>query len=57
MSVTDWADTVLPLPTGPGDWHDLLTGTRVDTGAEPRRAALGGLLSRYPVALLLRGDR
>lgn len=53
----DWADTVLPLPAGPGEWHDLLTGTTVDTGAEPRRATLGDLLSHYPVGLLLRGDR
>lgn len=57
MSAGDWADTVLPLPAGPGDWHDLLTGTSIDTVTEPRRAALGDLLSRYPVALLLRGDR
>ena len=51
LSLSGWADTVLPLPSGPGEWRDLLTGTPVDTGS------LGDLLSRYPVALLLRGDR
>jgi len=52
-----WRDTVLPLPAGTGNWFDLLTGHAVDAGAEPRCAALGDLLSRYPVALLLRGAR
>jgi (1->4)-alpha-D-glucan 1-alpha-D-glucosylmutase len=52
-----WGDTVLPLPAGPGNWHDLLTGDMVATGPEPRCAVLGELLSRYPVALLLRGTR
>jgi (1->4)-alpha-D-glucan 1-alpha-D-glucosylmutase len=47
-----WGDTVLPLPAGSGEWRDLLTGTAV--GAVP---AVGELLSRYPVALLVRGDR
>ncbi|TDV53674.1 malto-oligosyltrehalose synthase [Actinophytocola oryzae] len=56
MSLDGWADTVLPLPSGPGNWRDLLTDTTVDTGIEPRRATLAGLLSRYPVALLQRGD-
>jgi (1->4)-alpha-D-glucan 1-alpha-D-glucosylmutase len=45
-----WADTVLPLPEGAADWHDILTDTPVD-GAAP---ALGTLLARYPVALLVR---
>ncbi|HYH30803.1 MAG TPA: malto-oligosyltrehalose synthase [Pseudonocardia sp.] len=45
-----WADTVLPLPEGTTDWHDVITDTPVDGGA-PR---LGRLLSRYPVALLVR---
>jgi len=54
---TGWLDTVLPLPAGPGEWTDLLTGAPVDTGPEPRRAVLGDLLTRYPVALLLRGPR
>ncbi|HEX6358929.1 alpha-amylase family glycosyl hydrolase [Actinophytocola sp.] len=49
LSRKGWADTMLPLPAGPGNWRDLLTG------AEPRQARLGDLLSRYPVALLLRG--
>jgi (1->4)-alpha-D-glucan 1-alpha-D-glucosylmutase len=58
MSLTGWADTVLPLPAGPENWRDLLTGTVVDAGAplDTRAAVLGDLLSRYPVALLLRGD-
>jgi (1->4)-alpha-D-glucan 1-alpha-D-glucosylmutase len=42
-----WRDTVLPLPPGP--WIDALTG--VETAG---RAPLADLLSRYPVALLLR---
>jgi (1->4)-alpha-D-glucan 1-alpha-D-glucosylmutase len=49
LSLTDWADTVLPLPAGGGEWRDLLTGETVG-------ARLGDLLSRYPVALLLRGS-
>jgi (1->4)-alpha-D-glucan 1-alpha-D-glucosylmutase len=52
LSLAGWDDTVLPLPAGPGHWHDLLTGAPVDSGAPP----VGDLLSRYPVALLLRGD-
>jgi (1->4)-alpha-D-glucan 1-alpha-D-glucosylmutase len=56
MTLENWGNTVLPLPAGPGNWRDLLTGTTVDTGIEPRRAALADLLSRYPVALLQRGD-
>jgi len=52
-----WRDTVLPLPAGTGNWLDLLTGHAVDAGAEPRCATLGDVLSRYPVALLLRGSR
>ena len=45
-----WRDTVLPLPEGTTDWHDVITDTPVD-GAAPR---LAQLLSRYPVALLVR---
>jgi (1->4)-alpha-D-glucan 1-alpha-D-glucosylmutase len=45
-----WRDTVLALP--PGTWTDVLTGERF---AEVLR--LAELLSRYPVALLVRGDR
>jgi (1->4)-alpha-D-glucan 1-alpha-D-glucosylmutase len=52
-----WSETALPLPGGAGNWHDLLTGNPVDTGAEPRCARLADLLSHYPVALLLRGNR
>jgi (1->4)-alpha-D-glucan 1-alpha-D-glucosylmutase len=52
MTLTDWGDTVLPLPAGAGDWRDLLTGDTVGDTAPVR-----DLLSRYPVALLLRGGR
>ncbi|MDT7708996.1 MAG: (1-_4)-alpha-D-glucan 1-alpha-D-glucosylmutase [Pseudonocardiales bacterium] len=45
-----WGDTVLPLPGAAGDWHDIVTDTPVD-GSAP---ALGTLLARYPVALLVR---
>jgi (1->4)-alpha-D-glucan 1-alpha-D-glucosylmutase len=45
-----WGDTVLPLPDGATDWHDVLTDEPVTTPA-PR---LADLLSRYPVALLVR---
>ncbi|MFI7678097.1 alpha-amylase family glycosyl hydrolase [Actinophytocola sp. NPDC049390] len=52
-----WRESALPLPAGPGTWRNLLTGNPVDVGPEPRCAALADLLSRYPVALLLRGNR
>jgi len=42
-----WRDTTLPLPSG--GWTDVLTGTTA-TGE------LGAMLSRYPVALLVRGE-
>ncbi|MDN5860545.1 MAG: malto-oligosyltrehalose synthase, partial [Pseudonocardia sp.] len=45
-----WGATVLPLPGGATDWHDMLTDRPVD-GAAP---ALASLLDRYPVALLAR---
>jgi (1->4)-alpha-D-glucan 1-alpha-D-glucosylmutase len=45
-----WGDTVLPLPEGTTDWHDVITDTPVNGGV-PR---LADLLSRYPVALLVR---
>ena len=45
-----WGDTVLPLPDGSADWHDVITDTAVD-GSAPR---VGDLLARYPVALLVR---
>jgi (1->4)-alpha-D-glucan 1-alpha-D-glucosylmutase len=47
-----WRGTVLPLPDGPGEWTDVLTGQTVPAGAVP----LDRLLSRYPVALLMAGD-
>jgi (1->4)-alpha-D-glucan 1-alpha-D-glucosylmutase len=50
MTLKDWGDTVLSLPAGAGEWHDLLTGRAVEPVASVR-----DLLSRYPVALLLRG--
>jgi (1->4)-alpha-D-glucan 1-alpha-D-glucosylmutase len=42
-----WQDTVLPLP-GLG-WTDVLTG-------RPATEDLAGMLDRYPVALLVRGE-
>ncbi len=45
-----WGDTVLALPDGAADWHDVVTDTPV-VGAAPR---LDALLARYPVALLVR---
>ncbi|HEY0718225.1 MAG TPA: malto-oligosyltrehalose synthase [Streptosporangiaceae bacterium] len=50
-----WTGTTLNLPGIPGGvpWTDVLTGRTVPAGAVP----LDALLSRYPVALLLRGDQ
>ena len=50
-----WRDTTLKLPGIPGGigWIDVLTGRAVPAGAVP----LTGLLSRYPVALLVRGEQ
>jgi (1->4)-alpha-D-glucan 1-alpha-D-glucosylmutase len=45
-----WGDTRLPLPGGFDDWHDMIANRPVD-GPAP---ALSDLLSRYPVALLVR---
>jgi (1->4)-alpha-D-glucan 1-alpha-D-glucosylmutase len=45
-----WRDTVLALP--PGTWTDVVTGAR-----HGDRPAAADLLCRYPVALLVRGDR
>ena len=45
-----WGDTVLALPDGAADWTDVVTDTAVADPA-PR---LDVLLSRYPVALLVR---
>jgi (1->4)-alpha-D-glucan 1-alpha-D-glucosylmutase len=45
-----WRDTTLALPDGADDWTDVITGRSV-TGSVP---ALGELLDRYPVALLVR---
>jgi len=45
-----WGDTVLALPDGATDWHDVVTDTPV-VGAAPR---LDTLLARYPVAVLVR---
>jgi len=45
-----WQDTVLPLPDGATDWHDVLTDEPV-AGSAP---LLSDLLRRYPVALLVR---
>ncbi|MDA2815181.1 alpha-amylase family glycosyl hydrolase [Nocardiopsis sp. RSe5-2] len=53
-----WGDTVLPLPSGPGRWRDLLSGREVETPGGCRSAAprLGDLLAQYPVALLERRE-
>jgi (1->4)-alpha-D-glucan 1-alpha-D-glucosylmutase len=51
VAETGWQDTVLALPTG--TWTDVLTGERLPGD----RPALADLLARYPVALLVRGDR
>ncbi|HEY4702864.1 MAG TPA: hypothetical protein VIH64_13290, partial [Streptosporangiaceae bacterium] len=50
-----WRDTTLKLPGIPSGigWIDVLTGRAVPAGAVP----LTGLLSRYPVALLVRGEQ
>lgn len=53
-----WRETVLPLPSGPGDWVDRLTGRplapdRTDGFTAPR---LADLLDRYPVAVLVRNE-
>jgi (1->4)-alpha-D-glucan 1-alpha-D-glucosylmutase len=50
-----WRDTTLKLPGIPGGigWIDALTGRSFPAGPVP----LAGLLSRYPVALLVRGDQ
>jgi len=47
-----FGDAAVALPAGP--WTDLLTHRTVDSG--PAGVALGGLLSRLPVALLRRVD-
>ena len=47
-----WRGTVLPLPGGAG-WTDVVGGQPVDG----RAPLLADLLSRYPVALLVRGDQ
>jgi (1->4)-alpha-D-glucan 1-alpha-D-glucosylmutase len=50
-----WRDTTLKLPgiSGGIGWVDALSGRSFPAGAVP----LAGLLSRYPVALLVRGDQ
>ena len=50
-----WHDTTLKLPgiSGGIGWVDALSGRSFPAGAVP----LSGLLSRYPVALLVRGDQ
>ena len=45
-----WGDTLVILPAG--TYTELLTGWRFDGGETPVRE----LLSRYPVALLLKDD-
>jgi len=48
-----WRGTALPLPHGPGEWTDIIAGRTFPAGNVP----LDQLLSRYPVALLVGGDR
>jgi (1->4)-alpha-D-glucan 1-alpha-D-glucosylmutase len=48
-----WRGTFLPLPDGPGEWTDVLTGRTVPAGT----VSLDRLLGRYPVALLVGGDQ
>ena len=48
-----WRGTFLPLPDGPGERTDVLTGQTVPAGT----VSLDRLLSRYPVALLVGGDQ
>ena len=47
-----WRETVLPLPDGATGWTDVLSGAAV-SGSAP---LLAQVLSRYPVALLVRSD-
>jgi (1->4)-alpha-D-glucan 1-alpha-D-glucosylmutase len=47
-----WRDTLLPLPDGATGWTDVLRGAAV-SGSAPQ---LAQVLSRYPVALLVRSD-
>ena len=47
-----WRETVLPLPDGATGWTDVLSGAAV-SGRAP---LLAQVLSRYPVALLVRAD-
>jgi (1->4)-alpha-D-glucan 1-alpha-D-glucosylmutase len=42
----NWGDSWIDLPSGP--WRNVLTGDRVHGG----RVSIGGLLERFPVALL-----
>ncbi|WFE20063.1 malto-oligosyltrehalose synthase [Solwaraspora sp. WMMD937] len=53
LAATGWSQTLLPLPAGTGRWTDVISGERVETST-PRVA---DLLRRYPVALLIRGER
>ncbi len=52
----EWRDTVLTLP--PGRWRDELTGTATSIrGGARAGVAVGRLLERFPVALLVRDQR
>ncbi|WP_017625415.1 malto-oligosyltrehalose synthase [Nocardiopsis chromatogenes] len=52
-----WGDTVLPLPSGPGRWRDLLSGREVGPpSVRPAAPKLADLLADYPVALLERRE-
>jgi (1->4)-alpha-D-glucan 1-alpha-D-glucosylmutase len=45
----DWSETEIELPEGA--WKDALSGTTYESG----RVQLGGLLQRFPVAVLMQG--
>ncbi|GLU48600.1 malto-oligosyltrehalose synthase [Nocardiopsis ansamitocini] len=51
-----WRDTVVPLPSGKGEWTNLLTGRTVPptSTAGFTTAPLADVLADYPVALLMR---
>ena len=50
LAAEGWGDTALQLPNGP--WRDVLTGKRFVS--DVAGIAVGGLLARLPVALLVR---
>jgi (1->4)-alpha-D-glucan 1-alpha-D-glucosylmutase len=49
-----WGDTRVEIE--PGRWRDVFTGERVIVRSDARHARVARLLSRFPVALLVRED-